>query len=458
MKKRIFFFIALLSSSIGIYANDQASGVLSHKEIFEQALLSGLISANAHETYSLADNCYLKLEPKIETINEKIKNGRPLSDSERSYFKKLLGTPRHDPYFRYGNKTKSVIYKLGDTCQIKPIIALLDNEHIIAAINHPQLNNNSETIDAILEYTLNQKTEFSYECFRALLPFIDKHGADYIKRNGMIITIYGLNIKKPVACVDCIFCDRTLAQYIKRYGTTQENSEILASLIQDFKFRPRTIAALSEKLNDVQDVFANRKEKLLSHISDLPCNILHCDELISAFPELKNEIAEKAIGSRIDCFVPPAKRLIIDDRIENRVFFQEINERTPQVPTDPEELLDLLITSDYRWSYTTFGKETFARMKEEHPYLLRNKLMAHLRTTSGIWHVAFLDYLLTNHPEIQQELEALLQQKESSRCLWIEGSKTYDQNGVYDFTFLDATDYPEALKFGEKYALSKIIQ
>ena len=292
--------------------------------------IAALIPASVCGTAYCADNY---LESKIETISEKIKNGTELSDNEVSLFTQALTTEdnsynnRFNYYYPNNGKKGSTIDKPGysgitpstdndqpnvvnvgpinSNSNSDPLDKLRNDEHLIDAINHPQLNSNSETIDAILEYVLNKKRKFSYECFRAFLPFVEQYGADYIKRNGLDTKIYGRDAKKALFSAECILCDRALAQYIKKYGTAQENSEILASLKQDFKFRPRTIKALSKKLGGVQDVFANLKEKFLSHIPyHCSADLFFYDELIDTFPEFKN-------GSK--------------------------------------ELLDILITSDYGW-------------------------------------------------------------------------------------------------------------
>ena len=77
--------------------------------------------------------------------------------------------------------------------------------------------------------------------------------------------------------------------------------------------------------------------------------------------------------------------------------------------------------------------------------------MTHLRI-SDVWHIAFLDYLLIEHPETQTELETLLQEKESLDCLLIKVPRTvYDPYlGWITSKTVDKTNYPTALKMGRE--------
>ncbi len=395
---------------------------------------------------------------KATSIGEKIKDGALLSDNEILFFSRAIRT----------QIIKTRIHRSKNYCGIlstQPnhpdyLMELCYEKHIINAIHHPQLNSNPETIDTILEYVLSIKNEISYECFRELLPLVEKHGADYIKRNGLDTN----------ACnfyAQYILYDRVLAQYIEKYGTAQENSKMLTSLIQNLKFRPRTIKALSKK-NDVEDASANLKRKLLSTIShpniahQEPYDLFLYDELISTFPEIKNDIAKKILNRKPNLFNGIKKQLIIDDGIENTKFFQEINDQMYYKLTEPKELLDFLITSDNNWLNTTFGEEAFAHIKEKHPSILRNKLMAHLRTTSGLWHIAFIDYLLTEHPNTKEELETLLQQKKSLECLQIHYLEIiyYGPLGSVkrDSCTANKNNYPTALTFGRRIQQERYIK
>lgn len=392
------------------------------------------------------------LQSKMQTIKNKILNNESLTEYEQSVFKQALISqmpPYSNQYwsnysYHFERKTyekiKSQINTPEQDSNIIPysINELQKDEFLIKAIQYAQQQNNQEFIDIILNHIFYEKTTFSCDLYQEALPFVEKYGADYIKRNGINIDV---NNPNPIIKAHCIFCDKALAQYIQKYGTAQENLHVLAALINNVSFRPHTLNALAKKLGDVNTLINDLKQKML-YLCTNSADILDYHELMTAFPDLKNAISEKLLDTTSpDCFVNPNKPLLIDARVQNTDLMRDIRSRISFIPTTTNVLIDTLITSDYRWSSTDIGTTIFERIKKEHPDLLQKKLMEHLKT-SNIWHIAFLDFLLTEYPETTNELKILLEQKDSLDCLKIDSRYPIDKK-----------EYPTALTFGRKIQL-----
>ena len=177
------------------------------ESILTATKFSLLLSALA-ECATYCAGSYLK--SKSESISEKIKNGSELSDNEISFFIQAL-TDKEDAYFRCPPTLNDDPLNSSNN-QLK---TLRDEEHLISAINNLQLNSNSEVINAILEYTLNKKTLFSYAFFRALLPFAEQHGAE--QENSEIL----------IAQIKKIMKKQTLFEKIKAAITNNTNTNLL---------------------------------------------------------------------------------------------------------------------------------------------------------------------------------------------------------------------------------------
>ncbi len=245
-------------------------------------------------------NKYLK--SKIENIVKKIKDDAELSDNEVDLFVRIF----NDKYY----------YNYGITPYTNPkngFDKLYEDVCLIETINHPQLKNEQGVIDALLTYIFKNEdySSYSYESYQVLLSFVEKHGAKYVKRH--------MDTENLEKFSECVFHDKALAQYIEKYGTLEENSKILTSLTQDFKFRPRTIKALSKKIYGIEADIDNLKQKLVDQNIKKPNrkDLFNCDELINVFSELKDDVKQKLVNNDL--------KLTIDRRITNLAFFQEVN-------------------------------------------------------------------------------------------------------------------------------------
>ncbi len=270
-------------------------------------------------------------------ILQKINDGSILSDEELNKAQTFL--QKNHPK-KYDQKVASTIAPPEERGTFTyNDFTLLYQEIILAVMRHPQLKNNLTVINDILYYIFNQESHFSYESYQAFMPFVENHGADYLNMSDIDYINHALN-QNPVINAyvnprnellprNCIFCDRALARYIEKYGTAQENSEILASLMQDFKFRPHTISALSKKLGDVNTAIADLKQKLVNHCTQKE-DLFDCDVLINAFPELKSDVKQQLVRK--------GTPLTIDSRITNIAYFQEINTAIEVVKKHVEQL------------------------------------------------------------------------------------------------------------------------
>jgi len=333
---------------------------------------------------------------RIEEIITKITNSATLSNADISFISKEL--PRY--LNRYYMRNHLNLFE--------------------ALINHPRLSSCAtftQQLTGILmghiadEYSRERLFRMSSDT-ACIENFLKEHSPTYFKNNNDILHNDLLQADHPSELFDSL-----LAEYVMHHANARDNSQLLATLLSQqhlllgarlshngvysSAFKPRTIRALSKKLRDA-DCTDLKNSLVSSAVTTYSLSrAQYIDTLVTVFPELKERIRTEIIefSHRID--------YTSDDNIQNKDFFDEINQEL----LNPERIFKLIsdINGNLNKHADCFALY-FIGLHETHPIFLRNKLMESLRSSND-WDMFTLEHLLTNHPELKDELTKLAQEQ-----------------------------------------------